>query len=78
MKRMSTDSPSFSGLRVASLESRNAEEMARMIARFGGVPHVSPSMREVPLAESREAIDFAHHVISCCIDVMMVLTGVGF
>ena len=75
---MSTDSPSFSGLRVASLESRNAEEMARMIARFGGVPHVSPSMREVPLAESREAIDFAHHVITGGIDVMIFLTGVGF
>ena len=75
---MSTDSPNFSGLRVASLESRNAEEMARMIARFGGVPHVSPSMREVPLAESREAIDFAHHVITGGIDVMIFLTGVGF
>lgn len=75
---MSTDSPSFSGLRVASLESRNAEEMARMIARFGGVPFVSPSMREVPLAESREAIDFAHHVITGGIDVMIFLTGVGF
>ena len=37
MKRMSTDNPNFSGLRVASLESRNAEEMSRMIARFGGV-----------------------------------------
>ena len=75
---MSTDSPSFADLRVASLESRNAEEMARMIARFGGVPHVSPSMREVPLAESREAIDFAHHVITGGIDVMIFLTGVGF
>jgi len=49
-----------------------------MIARFGGVPHVSPSMREVPLAESREAIDFAHHVITGGIDVMIFLTGVGF
>jgi uroporphyrinogen decarboxylase len=78
MKRMSTDSPNFAGLRVASLESRNAEEMARMITRFGGVPHVSPSMREVPLAESREAIDFAHQVITGGIDVMIFLTGVGF
>lgn len=75
---MSTQSPSFSGLAVAALESRNAQEMARMIARFGGQPHVSPSMREVPLAESREAIDFAHHLITGGIDVMIFLTGVGF
>ena len=75
---MSTDSPNFSGLRVASLESRNAEEMARMIARFGGEPHVSPSMRDVPLAESREAVEFANRLITGGIDVMIFLTGVGF
>lgn len=75
---MSTDSPNFSGLRVASLESRNAEEMARMIARFGGEPHVSPSMRDVPLAESREAVEFANLLMTGGIDVMIFLTGVGF
>lgn len=75
---MSTENPSFAGLRVASLESRNAEEMGRMIARFGGVPHVSPSMREVPITENREAIDFAHRLITGGVDVMIFLTGVGF
>lgn len=75
---MSTDSPNFAGLRVASLESRNAEEMGRMIARFGGDPYVSPSMREVPLAESREAVEFANLLMTGGIDAMIFLTGVGF
>lgn len=75
---MSTDSPNFSGLRVASLESRNAEEMARMIARFGGEPYVSPSMRDVPLADSREAVEFANLLMTGGIDAMIFLTGVGF
>ena len=75
---MSTEKPNFAGLRVASLESRNAEEMARMITRFGGEPFVSPSLREVPITENREAIDFAHRLITGGIDVMILLTGVGF
>lgn len=75
---MTTDQTNFAGLRVASLESRNADEIARMITRFGGQPFVSPSLREVPLAENREAIDFAHRLITGGIDVMVFLTGVGF
>ena len=38
--------------------------MARLIERFGGVAHVSPSLREVPIAENREAIDFANRLIT--------------
>jgi len=49
-----------------------------MIARFGGEPHVSPSMRDVPLAESREAVEFANRLITGGIDVMIFLTGIGF
>jgi uroporphyrinogen decarboxylase len=75
---MTTEKTNFAGLRVASLESRNAEEMARMIVRFGGQPFVSPSLREVPIAENREAIDFAHRLITGGVDVMIFLTGVGF
>ena len=48
----------FNGLRVAAFESRRGDEIARMIERQGGVPHVSPSMREVPLGENPEALEW--------------------
>jgi uroporphyrinogen decarboxylase len=73
-----TDAPSsLAGLRVASLESRRRDEMARMIERFGGQAFVSPSMREVPLEENRPAIDFAYRVMTGEIGVVIFLTGVG-
>ena len=75
---MPTDTPNFAGLRVAALESRNAAEMERLIAKFGGQPSVSPSMREVPLEKNSDAVDFAHRLITGGIDVMIFLTGVGF
>ena len=68
----------FAGLRIAALESRRADDMARMIGRFGGVPHVSPSMREVPIEPNRSAIDFAYRVITGEIHVVVLMTGVGF
>jgi uroporphyrinogen decarboxylase len=71
------DKADFSGLRVAAFESRRAGEMANLIERFGGVPSVSPSMREVPIAENREAVDFAHRVMTGQIDVIIFMTGVG-
>ena len=40
-------------MRVLSLESRRAAEMAILIEKNGGVATVAPSMREVPLAENR-------------------------
>jgi uroporphyrinogen decarboxylase len=71
------DGAKFGGLRVAAFESRRAEEMARMIAKRGGVPFVSPSMREVPLERNQAAIDFANRLITGRIDVIIFLTGVG-
>jgi uroporphyrinogen decarboxylase len=75
---MPVDQPTFAGLRVAALESRNAAEMQRLIEKFGGQPFVSPSMREVPLDRNPAAVDFAHRLITGGIDVMIFLTGVGF
>jgi|DewCreStandDraft_4_1066084.scaffolds.fasta_scaffold14158_2 uroporphyrinogen decarboxylase len=72
-----TAEPGFAGLRVAAFESRRAEEMARLIERHGGVPFVSPSMREVPLQENPEAITLAHRLLAGEIDVVVLLTGVG-
>src|SRR4051812_42194683 len=68
---------SFAGLRVAAFESRRAEEMERMISKRGGVPFVSPSMREVTIERNQAAIDFANRVITGGIDVIIFMTGVG-
>lgn len=68
----------FANLRVAALESRRADDIAKLIEKFGGQAFVSPSMREVPIEQNREAIDFAHRLITGEIDVMIFLTGVGF
>ena len=71
-------SPSFGGLRVAALESRRRDDFARLIERFGGVPFVSPSMREVPIDKNKEAIEFAYRVMTAEIGAVIFLTGVGF
>jgi uroporphyrinogen decarboxylase len=68
---------SFNQLRVASFESRRADDVARMIERFGGVPLVSPSMREIPVGEDRSVVEFAHRLITGQIEVVILLTGVG-
>lgn len=75
---MSDPTGSFNGLAVAALESRRRDDMERLIAKFGGQPFVSPSMREVPIEQNREAIDFAYQVLTGEINVVIFLTGVGF
>src|SRR5271170_5374638 len=72
-----TSARGFAGLHVSAFESRRAPEMARLIERAGGVAHVSPSMREVPIAENRPAIDFANRVVTGQIDIVIFMTGVG-
>lgn len=74
---MSTNTPNFGGLRVAGFESRRAGEMAAMVARFGGLPSISPSMREVAEQRNPEAVDFAGHLMTGQIDVVVFMTGVG-
>ena len=72
-----SDSASFDGLRVAAFESRRADEMARLIEKLGGRPSVSPSMREVPLGDNREAVEFARQIVAGQLDVLIFMTGVG-
>jgi uroporphyrinogen decarboxylase len=74
---MSSASATFDQLRVAAFESRRADDMVRMIERFGGTAFVSPSMREVPVEADRPVIEFAHRLITGQIDVLILLTGVG-
>jgi uroporphyrinogen-III synthase len=67
----------FAGLRVLSLESRRAPEMAKLIASNGGQAIVAPSMREVPLESNTEALAFAHRLSEGGFDIVIFLTGVG-
>jgi uroporphyrinogen decarboxylase len=62
---------------VAAFESRRAEDMERLIAKRGGIPLVSPSMREVALERNQAAVDFANRLITGGVDVVIFLTGVG-
>lgn len=67
----------FDGLRVLSLESRRAEEMATLIRKQGGEPFVAPSMREVALEQQEEAFAFAESLLRGEFDCVVLLTGVG-
>lgn len=68
---------SFNGLRVLSLESRRATEMASLITTYGGVPVVAPAMREVPLSENPAALAFADALTAGDYALVVLLTGVG-
>jgi uroporphyrinogen-III synthase len=67
----------FAGLRVLSLESRRATEMAKLIETYGGAAIVAPSMREVPLETNTEAQDFTRKLLAGEFDAVILLTGVG-
>ncbi len=66
----------FAGLRVLSLESRRAQEMAKLIESNGGRATVAPSMREIPLASNTQAIEFARTLAKGGFDIVIFLTGV--
>jgi uroporphyrinogen-III synthase len=72
-----SSSGGLTGLRVLSLESRRAAEMAKLIAHYGGQAIVAPSMQEAPLESNREALDFARTLVDGGFDVVIFLTGVG-
>jgi uroporphyrinogen-III synthase len=67
----------LAGLTVLSFESRRATEMAELIRRHGGEPISAPSMREVPIRENADAIDFLGALERGAIDIVILLTGVG-
>jgi uroporphyrinogen-III synthase len=68
---------SFDGLRVLSLESRRAVEVAKLIRTYGGEPIVVPAMREAPLESNRQALAFADDLLAKKVDLVIFLTGVG-
>jgi uroporphyrinogen-III synthase len=67
----------FAGMRVLSLESRRAPELAKLISTYGGEPVVAPAMREVPLETNKEALAFAAKLLAGEFDIVIFLTGVG-
>jgi uroporphyrinogen-III synthase len=72
-----TSPTGFAGLRVLSLESRRAPEMAKLIATFGGNATVAPSMREVPIESNTDAQSFTRALLAGGFDLLILLTGVG-
>jgi len=70
-------SANFSGLRVLTLESRRAKEMAQLIENNGGSPVLAPSTREVPEGPNPAELQFASELLAGELDVVIFLTGVG-
>jgi uroporphyrinogen-III synthase len=68
---------SFDGLRVLTLESRRAPEMAKLISSHGGNAMVAPSMREIPLESNTAALAFGRKLSEGGFDAVIFLTGVG-
>jgi len=77
MSDMAIDNQGLAGLRVLSLESRRAEQMARLIENYGGVAVSAPSMREIPIEENAAALSFAENLFAGRFDAVIFLTGVG-
>ena len=67
----------FGGLRVVSFESRMSDETRRLVEKSGGIGIPAPSMREIPIDENPEAIEFAEQLIAGRFEITIFLTGVG-
>jgi uroporphyrinogen-III synthase len=67
----------FHGLTVAAFESRMAVEIARLIEHHGGVPFVTPALREIPLDDNSAALKFGVQLTTDRVDMLILLTGVG-
>ena len=67
----------FNGLTVAAFESRMAVEITRLIERHGGVPLVTPALREIPLDDNSAALKFGVQLTTERVDMLILLTGVG-
>lgn len=74
---MSSEAKGLAGVRVLSLESRRATEMAKLIENYGGEATVVPAMREVPIDSNQEAQEFTRRLAAAEFQVVIFLTGVG-
>jgi uroporphyrinogen-III synthase len=69
--------PGYEGLRVVAFESRLADQMTQLIERHGGRPLVAPSMREVPLEQNSDVLQFGARLLAGEFAMVILLTGVG-
>ena len=67
----------FTGLCVASFESRMAAVMEQGIRKFGGEPISVPTMQEIPLEKNPDISLFAEKLFAGEIDGIIFTTGVG-
>ena len=67
----------LAGRTIAVLQARRARELAGLIERYGGVPYVTPSLREVPVDDPAEIRDCLDRLASQPIDLAIFQTGVG-
>ena len=67
----------FNGLTVVAFENRMAPELTGLIERYGGRAVVTPAMREVPLEDNREALQFGERLLAGQVDMLILMTGVG-
>jgi uroporphyrinogen-III synthase len=67
----------FDGLRVLSLESRRANEVAKLIRTYGGEALTAPAMREISLESNQPVIEFAEALMRGAYDLVIFTTGVG-
>jgi uroporphyrinogen-III synthase len=67
----------LAGLRVLTLESRKAQDMAALILREQGIPINAPSVRERPLEDNSIAFQFVDRLEAGEFDMVICMTGVG-
>jgi uroporphyrinogen-III synthase len=54
-----------------------AEELRRLIERYGGLPVVVPALREIPLTDNQAARAFGLHLVQGTIHILVCMTGMG-
>src|SRR5689334_25168305 len=67
----------MNGLRILTLESRRPDLVHSLIAEQGGECFNAPSVRERPLDNNPQAIQFAEDLIAGLYDMIIFTTGAG-
>jgi uroporphyrinogen-III synthase len=73
----SDDARTLAGLRVVAFEARRADELARMLERYGATVLSAPALREAPLARSPAIDELARALAAHEVAALVLLTGVG-
>lgn len=68
---------SLQNAKIAILEARMSSEMTGLIKRYGGVPCVTPAVREVRRNSQREISILLDHLLAGDIQAVIFFTGAG-